>query len=152
MVGGISNGCGKVRVWAVVARSFPLPVSFHSLGGGKLPSPERLQEVRMASPSVACGPACSFPEPRPDLRADLREPRVDLRAALRADSCGPHPLPSPSDQLSREWRKSEGGTKPPSLIGYQAALGFSLVSPRSFSTCPPARVAARDCASASRCQ
>jgi hypothetical protein len=55
--------------------------------------------VCVAACGLACRPACGLPEPRADLRAALREPR----AALRGRSCGPHPPPPPSDQLSRGW-------------------------------------------------
>ncbi len=100
-----------------MARSFPHPVSFHSLGGGKLRLPGRLQGVAhgpiqacVRACVAACRPACGSPEPRADLRADLREPHADLRAALRGpDSATPTPLlPLRFGSLAdRELRRAE---------------------------------------------
>jgi hypothetical protein len=91
MVGGISNGCGKVREeGGGVAGAFHIrPASTARAGESCLHHPA----------------AGSRREPRPDSRADLREPRAalrvapaepraDLRAAPREpDSEPPTPLP-----------------------------------------------------------
>ena len=97
MVAGFPTVVGRSgRGWPV-ARSFPHPVSFHSLGGGKLCLPGRPVQACMRACVAACGlacrPACGSAEPRAELRAGLREPRADLRAALDGRDCAaPPPL------------------------------------------------------------
>ena len=72
--------------------------------------------LRRAACGLACRPACGYPEPCADLRADLREPRADLRAACAGRILRPPPPSVPfGSALSRmkdfgERNETRGGS------------------------------------------
>ena len=145
------------RVWSTWTRPAP----------GRLPATETTR-AKSAAVASSQGPRRTF---RPGSAA-VRTSRavkpspasamVDYgsRAGSARAACGfarlilrPHPplLSSPRIIPLADGESLEGGTKPPSFAD-QGAASFDLPSPNSFSTCPPAKAAARACASASRCQ
>jgi len=84
-----------------VVRSFPCPVRFHSLGG----QPVRSRDGCCLSGARPRGRACEARGSR------LIEPRgaggAAAQSCVAGFLCDPHPLQSPSDQLSRGWRIPE---------------------------------------------
>lgn len=110
---GISNGCGKVRGWVAGGPELSTSGQLPQPGWGKASPAQTARrrrrsrarasvQVCVGASGLACGSACG------SRRAACGPACGSARAACgvacgfaRAGSCGPHPLPLPSDQLSR---------------------------------------------------